>query len=444
MRSGSRIVGALLLSGGVLYLGFGVDRTEFWSLFTAFTVAFAGYALLIGSPTDRLLRPLLVFGLLLRLALVFAFPRLSDDVYRFIWDGDLILAGDNPYVHTPEDYLIGGADFVDPQLFEKLNSPTYHSIYPPVAQGVFTLAAFVSPGSWYGAAVVMKLFLLITELGSVYLLYRLLRGFGLPPGRSLLYWLNPLVLVEVVGNIHFEGAMVCFLLLALFWLNRSAYGRAGFAMAYSVASKLLPLMLLPFLLGRLWRRAFWRFVGALAVSLGLLFLPALVGSGVVEGFGGSLELYFRKFEFNASLYYLLRSYGYYAVGYNQIAEYGPLLARVAAMTIFIVALSDERTDWKSLPGRWLGAFVIYLLCATTVHPWYLTVPIALCCLTDWRYPLVWSYLIMLTYTSYTTVPYREDLFLVGLEYFAVLVYFVAERRGKIKKGPHGVRADLVL
>ena len=445
MKSVAQIAGGLLMTGGILYLGFRVDRTEFWSLFTAFSVAFAGYALIVGF-SGRDLSRWLILGLLLRVMLVFAFPRLSDDVYRFIWDGNLVVAGQNPFARLPESYLAGGPEVagINGELLAKLNSPQYHSVYPPVTQGVFAVAALFSPNSWYGAAVIMKLFLLLMEVGSGILLYHLLRGFGQPPARMLLYWLNPLIVIEIVGNIHFEGAMICFLLLALYLLSRSAYGKAGAAMAIAIGSKLLPLMLLPFLLRRLWRGAFWRFFLVLGAGLLLLFLPLLVGSGRVDGFGESLDLYFRKFEFNASIYYLLREYGFYELGYNQIARFGPLLARVTALVILIVALSEERTDWRSLPGKWLGAFVIYLLCATTVHPWYLSVPIALCCLTPWRYPIVWSYLVMLTYTSYTSVPYEENLWLVGLEYIVIMTYFVAERRAGIKKGPHDVRADLML
>ena len=446
MRAGAQVLGVGLLGGGTLYLGYAVDRTEFWPLIVAATVAFAGYGLLLRYTAGSQLRKGLAIGLALRLALVFAFPRLSDDVYRFIWDGSLVLAGQHPFAEVPAYYMEPGreAEFADPALFARLNSPAYHSVYPPLLQGIFTFAVLLSPRSWYGAAVIMKLFLLLAEVGTVYLLCRLLRQFRRPMHNCLLYWLNPLILIEITGNLHAEGLMVCFLLLSLFLLGRSKYAGAGGAMAVSIASKLLPLMLLPFLLRRLWRSSFWRYFIALGGVLLLLFLPLFLGSGLTDGFTGSLNLYFQKFEFNASLYYLLRAYGFYDVGYNQISEYGPLLARIALGVILIAALSDERTDWKSLPGRWLGAFVIYLLCATTVHPWYLSVPIALCCLTPWRYPIVWSYLILLTYASYTTVPYRENLWLVGLEYVAVVAYFVAERGGQIKKGPRGIRADLVL
>jgi hypothetical protein len=253
-----------------------------------------------------------------------------------------------------------------------------------------------------------------------------------------------------MGNLHFEGAMVFFLLLAYYLLHRNKWAAAAAAMAASVASKLLPLMLLPLLIRRLtrlpeppWRgggitdsitrflnkdyllgivrnaRPFWIFSLAFGVSCGLFFAPLLLSEGFLSGFSSSLELYQKKFEFNASLYYLARAYGYLDVGWNQIAVFGPFLAKASAVGILLLALLDRRSDWASLPVGWLWAFVLDLLCATTVHPWYLSVPIMLCCFTNWRFPLLWSFLIMLTYTNYLTEPYHENLWLVAVEYLAV-------------------------
>lgn len=479
--------GVFFLAAGISYLGFGVDRTEFWSLFLAFLAAFSGYLLLVYRRNFRYLKGMIALGVVLRVGLVFAFPLLSDDVYRFIWDGHLVAAGVNPFAELPAYYLEAGnvVGGLTPELFDRLNSPEYYTIYPPVAQGVFTVAVWLSPGSWYGAAVVMKLFLLGCELGSLWIMYRLF-GAGAqvqgtvnapgatvaeqPPGarpsRLLYYWLNPLVLVEIMGNLHFEGAMVFFLLLTYYLLQRSKWVAAGMAMAASVASKLLPLMLLPLLVRRLirpippapptrpfwegavqgiqrflsreylWRilrgaRPFWVFSMAFGVSCCLFFVPLLLSEGFLAGFSSSLELYQKKFEFNASLYYLARAYGYLEVGWNQIAVFGPLLAKAAAAGILLLALLDRRSDWASLPVGWLWAFVLYLLCATTVHPWYLSVPIVLCCFTQWRFPLVWSFLIMLTYTNYLTEPYRENLWLVAIEYLAVAGFAFWEwRRGR--------------
>lgn len=467
IRNGGRLdaffSGVVLLVCGVLYLGFGVDRTFFWSLFPAILLAFGGYGLLVGQMNeDRFLRPLLMVGVMLRVALVFAFPLLSDDLYRFLWDGYLINAGYNPFVELPAYYLEPGHTVpgLTPELFARLNSPDYYTIYPPIAQGVFAAATWLAPTNWYGAAVVMKLFLFGAELGTLWLLWQLLRAQGPPVNREeqvaggsylperrniLLYWLNPLVIVELTGNLHFEGVMIFFLLLAWYLLQRQRRGSAAIAFAAAVASKLLPLLLLPFLIRRLWQpvpgggggerrvRRWWiagqpfvRFSIVFGASCGLFFAPLLLSPGFIAGFRSSLALYQQKFEFNASIYYLARAWGYYQVGWNQIALFGPWLARLAAVGILFLAWVDKRRDWASLANVWLWAFVLYLLLATTVHPWYLGIPIVLCVFTRWRFPLWWSFLIMLTYTSYLTVPYRELLWLVALEYGLVVAYAIRE------------------
>lgn len=475
----SLAIGAFLLSLGVLFLGFVVDRSDFWQVFLGFSLAFAGYLAVIRVRMEgnkarkrRLLVPLVFFGLLLRLLLLFAFPLLSDDVYRFIWDGHLLRSGINPLAQLPAYYLeeAQGVVGLTPELFGLLNSPDYYTIYPPIAQAVFTASTTLAPNSWWGAAVVMKLFLLAAELGTFYLLWQLLKAWSLPRERLLLYWLNPLILVEIMGNLHFEGLMIVFLLLSLWALIQSRWWLAGGAFALSVASKLLPLMFLPFLIVRLWRngrsRPFLIFSLAFGGLCLLLFAP-LLATGLSGNFGSSLDLYFRKFEFNASLYYIAREIGYQQTGWNQIAVIGPALAKGVAVSILLFAaveglyrrsgapswrayaqvvykqlfpkllpiswsdqvspkVEEKPNSWEALPTLWLFAFVIYLLGATTVHPWYLSLPIVLCCFTAWRFPLLWSFFIVLTYTNYTTVPYQENLSLLGVEYGAVLAFFVYE------------------
>jgi hypothetical protein len=497
-QKGAGISGCLLLSAGILFLGFRVDRMEFWEVLLGFIAAFSGYLLLVRGQFPSL-KTLLLFGLALRVLLAFAFPLLSDDIYRFIWDGHLINSGNNPFEHLPGYYLRAGRTVagLTPALYEQLNSPDFHTIYPPVAQGIFTLATWVSPDSWWGAAAVMKLFLIVAELGTALLLWSLLPIWNVSRNNLLFYWLNPLIIIEICGNLHFEGMMVFFLLLA-FWCffkagvlperfrpqSSSVYKKeqnksptrflvfAALAFALSVASKLLTLVFLPFLIVRLWRRGnsrpFWIFSVAFGVFTLLLFLPLLSG-GFLSGFGSSLDLYFRNFEFNASLYYLAREYGYYETGWNQIARFGPLLAQLAMVSILLFALAEGllmnktivklREQWGifhakisittypvripdpeesptfTLPTTLLFAFAIYLICATTVHPWYLSLPIVLCCFGNWRFPLVWSFFIVLTYTSYTTEPYLENLWLVAVEYIAVLLFFVLEWRNGILKAP---------
>ncbi len=418
---------AVLLLVGVAGLGFGVEQSEFSYIALFFGCAFLGYVGVLQSNDPQHLWFWLLLAVLLRVLLVAGFPALSDDIYRFVWDGRLQLAGHNPFDHPPNWYIEQGAAIpgIDQALYDRLNSQEYHSIYPPVAQLVFTFSCWLFPQSLLGSSIIMKLFLLLGEIGSIILLLGLLRRWQLPLERVLIYALNPLMIVEIVGNLHFEGAMVFFLLLALWFGARSNWWRSAVAMALSVASKLLPLMFFPYLIRPI---GFWRSIPyffLLFAVFGLCWWP-LVNSEFLANFGSSFELYFRRFEFNASFFFLLRWIGYQIEGQNLIASIGPNLGKVVFIVIFLTALFDENKSWKKLPSRWLLAIMVYLLAATTVHPWYTSLPLVLCIFTHWRFPVLWTWLITFTYITYTQFPYQENYWIVGLEYGLVLLLFLWE------------------
>jgi alpha-1,6-mannosyltransferase len=133
-------------------------------------------------------------------------------------------------------------------------------VYPPVSQAVFGLGSGLFPGSARGFVVVVRLVLLAAEAATALLLLALLRHFGQPPQRAFLYLLNPLVIVELTGNLHFEALAICFLLAAAWALTRGRAALSAGLLALSAATKLLPLLLLPLLLRRLaWGCCFCRF-----------------------------------------------------------------------------------------------------------------------------------------------------------------------------------------
>lgn len=418
-------------------LGYGVEQNSFARIIVCYGLFFFVYIWQLNIVNEANLSFWLAVSILLRLALIGAFPSLSDDIYRFIWDGRLWLAGQNPFDHLPVWYMEEGNQLpgLGRALFSELNSPEYYTIYPPVAQGLFAVACWLSPESIWGAAVVMQIFLLLTEVGTILLLLSLLKTWKLPPQRVLWYALNPLIIVEVVGNLHFEGAMISFLVLGLWLLvrwqkssNWSFFVGSATAMALAVASKLLPLLFFPFLIRRLgWKRSFGYFA-ILGVVLISTWLP-LLSASFLENFSSSVDLYFRRFEFNGSLYYLLRWIGYQFSGYNLIRYIGPSLALFVFLMIVGKALR-ERDDQIGvrLTYRWLFAISIYLLCATTVHPWYTALPLVLCIFTPYRWPVVWSGMILLTYANYSYEVYSENLWVVGLEYLVVLGYALWEFR----------------
>ncbi len=420
-------------------LGYGIEQSDFERILLWYIPFFAAYWAVARLSSRQQVAFWLGVAVVLRLLLLPAMPALSDDVYRFVWDGRLWVQGISPFAHPPEWYLAPGREVagLTTELYARLNSPTYFTIYPPVAQAVFALAAWLSPNEVWGSVWIMRLFLTVCELGTLWLLARLCAHFGLPPQRVLWYALNPLVIVEITGNLHFEGAMICFALWALWLAVQQRPWASAAAMSLSVASKLISLMWWPFFLRRWggWRAIGWTAAGTL--FLALMCAPLLWGP-LWAHFGESLNLYFRKFEFNASAYYLMRWLRYLQLGYNDIARLGPALSAVAGVLILWLAWRDRRADWASLPQNAMWALACYLWLATTVHPWYVTSLVALAALTPWRFPMVWSGVVVLSYHAYATTPVQENLWLVGLEYAVLAAWLWSEWRAL--RAPRAERA----
>lgn len=427
---------------GLLYF---TRRTNFVQLILLFTLLFSAYVPFTQKTwAESHFQAAIGAAFVFRLALLFAWPNLSDDYFRFVWDGRLLVHGINPYLVLPADLIqspqAAGAGLTE-DLYRQLNSPHYYTVYPPVSQALFAVAAGLFPHSLLGSVVVMRLFILMAEAGTIYLLIRLTRRLQLPKSAVLLYALNPLVIVELTGNLHFEAVMVVFCLAALYGLGGNRIKKparwlaSALSLALSVATKLLPLMFLPLLWQRL---GFWRGLRYCAVVGGLLlglFAP-FVSQDLIGNFGSSVNLYFQKFEFNASIYYLIREAGFWLKGYNIIGTAGPFLSLLSLLAMLLLAFQPGRFQSLVKPAYQQAALFTWLLftlslyyfSATTVHPWYLTTLVAVSVLTPYRFPLVWSALIPLTYWAYRTAEYRENAWLVALEYALVFGWMMYELR----------------
>lgn len=424
--------GCLLVMGLAYYLlAYHTPRTAFGQLLVLYTLLFAGYAYCVyffsQSPVER-------HGwgaaLLYRLLLFAAVPALSDDYFRFIWDGKLLMHGINPYDVMPAAFMqspLAAQLGFTPALYQGLNSPHYYTVYPPVMQGVFLMAVWITGANVLGSVMVLRGVILLAELGNIWLLSKLLERAGLPKHRVLLYALNPLVIIELTGNLHFEALMLFFLLLSIYFLGKQRYILSAIAFALAVDTKLIPLLFLPLFLKRMHIKQALLF-GLLAMAGALfLFLPFL-DTELWQHLGSSMDLYWQKFEFNASIYYLVRAVGYALVGYNIIHWSGPWMTLLSGLIILYISYrtpaGDEQKGWLAL--LWIS--MIYLLLASTVHPWYMVPLIAFCLFTPYRFPIIWSALIILSYHAYIRVPVTEQWGVVALEYFVVLVYVVCEWR----------------
>jgi len=427
-------IAAIIMIVATFCLGFKVQQSGFWKIILFYFQFFAAYIFVYDFIKEKTtIWYFLWLGILLRFLLIFSFPNLSDDVYRFIWDGRLAINGINPFNHLPSYFIENQTDIagINLELFGKLNSPDYYTIYPPVSQGIFIIAVWLFPKSLIGSTIVMKIFLFAFECGSIFLILKLLEHFRLPQKNILLYALNPLVLIEIMGNLHFEGAMIFFLLLAVWLMIKNRTVLSGLAISFAIASKLLPLIFLPFLIRRLgWKKSL-QYFGIVGISLLALFSPLLNGI-FIHNFGESLDLYFQKFEFNASIYYLIRCIFNLITGYNQISIIGPSLGLLVFTGVIFYALKEQIINFNTLFIAMLFGMCLYLFLATTVHPWYVLLPLVLSIFTRFRFPVVWSGLIVLTYINYSYSEYYENLWIIGLEYLIVFA-FLAWEFTKFKK-----------
>jgi alpha-1,6-mannosyltransferase len=143
----------------------------------------------------------------------------------------------------------------------------------------------------------------------------------------------------------------------------------------------------------------------------------------------SIQLYVQTFEFNASIYYVVRWIGYQFTGYNIIASAGITLSLLTLVGILVMAYLQKGSSTQAFLTTALWSITLYFVLATTVHPWYITTLVMLCTFTS-RYPILWSGLIVSSYSAYAQSPYTENLYLVGLEYVLLLGFLVYECKTK--------------
>lgn len=408
------------------------QQAEFQDIIIHFALAFAPYLYLVFSKEKFSFYWLLSLGIILRLVAVYFFPNLSDDIYRFFWDGNLWADGIHPFDFTPTQLMEQGVlDEKYRSMYGLLNSQDYYTIYPPVCQLIFYVCSLLG-GTVKGTAIMMKMLYVIVDVFTVIGLSKILKHLGKDRNWAFVYFLNPLIVTELIGNIHAEVLMVGGLVWMAYFLLKEKYWLAGLFYGIAIASKILPFLIGPLLLFYLVKKKAW-FVFFLSSGLFVVFSFGLMLMGSdLSHLMSSINLYFQSFEFNASIYYVSRWLGYFRKGYNMIGVIGPLLAMISvglilwfSFSVYKKQESNERNEEIKLLCLISLLYVIYLLFSTTIHPWYLAVPIAFAVFNPkLLYPIVlWSLLVMLSYSAYDTNPVQEHPWILAIEYGLLFLSF---------------------
>jgi hypothetical protein len=321
-------------------------------------------------PSNTLL-VILIGGALFRLILVpLDPPRLSTDIYRYIWDGRIQGTGINPYLYVPLDPRL--AQLRDDSIYPNINRKEYaHTIYPPVAQMFFFVVARATqsiPG--------FKAALVLVDLVTMGLVAATLRAISQPAERVIVYAWHPLPIFEFGGTGHIDALMICFIALALFARARQRFGIAGFALGAATLVKFFPVILLP----AIYRRWDKKLPIAFAITLVVCYLPYVLGAGA--GVLGFLPQYVKEEGLQSGeRYYLLDLIDYILEWCGVVHDLPPAvftsmaLAGLGAIAIWAFYRQPpfERRDWET-EGRWIfPAFVLaftFSALLSSYYPWY--------------------------------------------------------------------------
>ena len=216
----------LLLGALYLCIGYFTSREQSLQfLFLSFVLFGLSHVSLQKTSTKQILWQ----GLFYRGVLLFSLPWLSQDFYRFIWDGLLLFNELNPYAYTPNE-LIEQPHLFSPALTEVLHknmgelSAGHYSNYPPINQLGFLFSILWESNSLFTSIIMMRLLLIAADIGVFFLGKQLLKFFGFAQERIGWYFLNPLVLIELTGNLHWEGVMLFSLPLAGGYMYIKSFG----------------------------------------------------------------------------------------------------------------------------------------------------------------------------------------------------------------------------
>ena len=286
---------------------------------------------------------ILLGGIALRLIVFWCPPTLSEDVFRYAWDGRVQNAGFGPYDFPPQaDELQSLRD----EDYQKINHKDFRTAYPPAAELLFRALASVS-----GDHRLFKLVVALFDCLLLFLLRRLLAAEGLSPALLLVYAWHPLAALEFAANGHMDAIAICLMFLS-FLLLKKRPSLAGAALGAAVLTKYLPAVTLPWTIGKGgWKMA----LCFIAIIIVLLLQYYTSDLRIFRG----LFIFYRKWWFNDSVFGILRLlFG--------SAEPARLTGAAFALAAGALCLWKRYSGYRSV--FLINAVIIVF--APVVHPWY--------------------------------------------------------------------------
>ena len=396
-----------VLAGGVILAAFllvllGGNFSAARPLFLG-AMLVAGSAWLVGLWTARRgvgrLWVIVSLALVMRLVALGSDMGLSDDLWRYAWEGGLVLEGKSPYAAAPEAPELTAEREAWAGIFERMNNTEISAAYPPVTQYFAAAVVWLACGSAGAlsptdssieastalprvpdAVARVERFLRVgfalADLLVLWPLVALLRRRGLGDGLALAWAWSPLVVLEFAGSAHFDSLGILLLVGAVWALAQGTGGAqrsfGAFLLGLAFLTKYLPLLAAPYLLVRRRLAHALLAVGVFGASVGLGFYSISSLHGGLRGvFAGLGEYGLRWESWNLVYRYvepLFDSLGPRSEGFVDPRRLGRLV--VGGLLAWLLLRWFLRRVETTRAIFWaLGAFLIL---TPTLHPWYLT------------------------------------------------------------------------
>lgn len=411
-------------------------------------------------------KSILIVAIVARLAAMPIKPTLSDDYLRYIWDGKVTMSGINPYKFPPNHSSLSK---LHNEFYAKLPYKESNTIYPPVAQFAFATAYGLSSffntnfntyfhikysflDNVFLALYFLKFIWLGLDIAVLLLCRKILFLLKRDPNEILWYALNPLVIIEIFSQGHTDLFWVLSLCLVIYYVALQKPILSGLAVGFGTASRIFPALIFPFVF-KLFNKKFGLKILLGFAAFTLFFLP-LFDFNILKNTLLVGVKFTNFFEFNGGIYYAVKFIldELKLKPSNQIA--GVILNIILVITLLIKWVKMEQISGK--PGKedfylkknfnlTAQSFVETIFYTTTiqiillskVHVWYFVAPTCLSIFSDnQNLKTGWKWLVCfapLTYFGYTFVPFRENYFLVCLEWFVFFILLLPLNNSNTKK-----------
>lgn len=354
--SGALLVAAIIITR-IVYDTVNIPLLVTLLLFSGFAwVLFAATAQRTKNSATLLLL-VIAAGIMLRLIFFTANPlTLSDDVYRYIWDGKVQANGINPYSHAPDSEQL--KPLRDETVYPHVNHRSFKTSYPPASQ-LFFHAMWLT-----GSRAPLMAFRIAYLLFEVLLVFFIYRYAGVK--AAIMVVSCPLLIIEIYAGMHLDIIIITLLAACVFSYRKKWIIPAFLLLGLSISVKYISIILLPVFLIEIFRensnKGFFKALYGPAVALlcttaGALlpFLPYLdAGSDIFT----QLAVYARYWEFNGLAHKV--------AGLLSPGQARTILRFVTAILLGIIYLNRNIPFTKKCSL----AFIAFLLLAPVFYPWY--------------------------------------------------------------------------